>query len=248
MSGWRRFAFALLMVALTGVFIGLGVWQWNRLAEKEALIATVTERLDDPPVLLPPPDAWGALDPADYDYLPVQVTGRFVADVSVLVFTSLANARGERSGPGYWVMTPFALEGGGTVLLNRGFIPQAASADLAAFEPMNPAAAPLTIAGIARAPERAGGFTPAPDRTNGIDWVRDPPRLAVLAGDLPQPLLPLYVDLPAGGPGTLPQGGETVVDFPNNHLGYALTWFGFALLTPIMLFFWLWRQRPSRSA
>jgi surfeit locus 1 family protein len=29
-------------------------------------------------------------------------------------------------------------------------------------------------------------------------------------------------------PGGLPQGGETVVDFPNNHLGYAITWFGLA--------------------
>jgi surfeit locus 1 family protein len=26
----------------------------------------------------------------------------------------------------------------------------------------------------------------------------------------------------------LPQGGETVVDFPNNHLQYAITWFGLA--------------------
>ncbi|HTN61521.1 MAG TPA: SURF1 family cytochrome oxidase biogenesis protein [Devosia sp.] len=44
-------------------------------------------------------------------------------------------------------------------------------------------------------------------------------------------------------PGVLPQGGETIVAFPNNHFGYALTWFGFAIITPIMLGFWLWRQR-----
>jgi surfeit locus 1 family protein len=30
-------------------------------------------------------------------------------------------------------------------------------------------------------------------------------------------------------PNGLPQGGETIIDFPNNHLGYALTWFGLAL-------------------
>ena len=45
--------------------------------------------------------------------------------------------------------------------------------------------------------------------------------------------------------GSLPQGGETVVEFPNNHLGYAITWFGFAVLTPVLLAFWIGRQlRP----
>ena len=37
--------------------------------------------------------------------------------------------------------------------------------------------------------------------------------------------------------------GETVVEFPNNHLGYAYTWYGFAVVAVVMLGFWLWRQR-----
>ena len=49
-------------------------------------------------------------------------------------------------------------------------------------------------------------------------------------------------------PGTLPQGGETVVEFPNNHLGYAITWFGFALIAPILLVFWLRRTRRPRPS
>ena len=57
------------------------------------------------------------------------------------------------------------------------------------------------------------------------------------------PYLPITVDLPAGPPGALPQGGGTVVEFPNNHLGYAITWFGFALLVPPLLWFWARRQR-----
>jgi surfeit locus 1 family protein len=56
------------------------------------------------------------------------------------------------------------------------------------------------------------------------------------------PFAPFYVDLPAGAPGQLPQGGETVVSFPNNHFGYALTWYGFAIVALVMLVFWLWRQ------
>jgi surfeit locus 1 family protein len=94
--------------------------------------------------------------------------------------------------------------------------------------------------------DTAGPFTPAADRAHHIDWVRDPARLAALDG-LGDPVLPLTIDLPAGPPGALPQGGETTVDFPNNHLGYAITWFGFALITPALLGFWMWRQLRPKS-
>ena len=49
---------------------------------------------------------------------------------------------------------------------------------------------------------------------------------------LSDPVLGLTIDAPAGSAGALPQGGETTVEFPNNHFGYALTWFGFAITTP----------------
>ena len=61
------------------------------------------------------------------------------------------------------------------------------------------------------------------------------------------PVFPFTVDAPAGEAGALPQGGETVIEFPNNHLGYAFTWFGFALLTPALLAYWVFRQlRPVK--
>jgi surfeit locus 1 family protein len=80
-----------------------------------------------------------------------------------------------------------------------------------------------------------------------MEWVRDVMRLSDLAPGLPAPIAPVYLDLPAGPPGQLPQGGETIINIFNNHLGYALTWFGFAILTPILLVFWLRRQRPGRT-
>ena len=91
-------------------------------------------------------------------------------------------------------------------------------------------------------------FTPGPDKTGRIEWVRDPARLASLAG-VSGTVLGMTIDAPATAPGALPQGGETTVDFPNNHFGYALTWFGFAILTPCLLAFWVWRQlRPAPKA
>ena len=76
-----------------------------------------------------------------------------------------------------------------------------------------------------------------------LTYYRDPPiaREKRLARAL-APIAPFYVDLPAGAPGDLPQAGETVITFPNNHFGYALTWYGFAVVAVVMLGFWLWRQ------
>ncbi len=234
--------FILVMLALTGVFAWLGVWQLQRLAEKEALIAQVSRQLTQPPVALPAAGQWGTADADSFAWRPVTTTGHYVEGGTVFVFTSLSEARGRYGGPGYWVMAPFAPAGGGTVFINRGFVPQEA---LDGMRAAPPPAGPQTVTGIALAPQAAGLFTPAPDTANRIDWVRDPARLAALAG-IAGPVFGLTLDAPAGEAGALPQGGETVVTFSNKHLGYALTWFGFALLTPGLLAFWIWRQlRPA---
>ena len=240
--GWSFWAFIVLMLGLMGLFIGLGTWQVQRLDEKERLIGSVASRFELPPVALPPVAEWPAFDSEAWAYRPVKLTGSYLPEETVLVFTSLGDANGPLSGPGYWVMTPLEVSGeNGVVFINRGFVPQEQGQ---AFVSGGAAeVGEVTLTGIARSPEAASSFTPQPDIARRIDWVRDPARLAALVGPLPGPVAPIYVDLPAGPPGALPQGGETVVSFPNNHLGYAITWFGFALLVPPLLWFWVRRQR-----
>ncbi|MBI4922847.1 MAG: SURF1 family protein [Devosia nanyangense] len=239
--GLGFWSFVVLMLGLTGLWIGLGVWQLDRLTEKEALVAEVAARLERPPFELPPAEQWGGLDLETYGFHPLTATGRYLSDKTVLVFTSLTEPRGKFSGPGYWVMTPLET-GGGIVFVNRGFIPQSSAAAFGSGQ-SGPQGV-QTVTGVALAPEATGPFTPGPDNANHIEWVRDPVRLAAMA-DVPGPVLGLTIDAPAGELGALPQGGETVVEFPNNHFGYALTWFGFALLTPALLGFWVWRQLKS---
>lgn len=234
-------AFAIIMLALTALFVTLGVWQLQRLAEKETLIARVADRMSLSPVPFPPAAQWAAIDALDYDYLPLSVEGSFEPDATVLVFTSLGEPVGQYGGTGYWMMTPFKPTSGGTVFVNRGFVPD----DQLDAVPAPPTGN-VTIAGVGRRPEIVNAFTPAADLAKRIEWVRDPERLAqFLPGDAGQ-IAPITLDLPAAGRGVLPQGGETVVAFPNNHLGYAITWFGFALITPIMLVIWLRRQRVPK--
>ncbi|KKB11180.1 hypothetical protein VE25_14210 [Devosia geojensis] len=231
------------MLALTGAFVFLGTWQMQRLAEKEALIAAVEARTGLPPAPPPPAAEWPALDPSTIEFTPLALSGRFSPDPPIRVFTSLAasTARGELSGPGYWIVAPFVLDGGGAVFVNRGFVPQ----DQATAVPPAPEG-PQTLTGLARAPEGPSLFTPAANAADRIEWVRDPERLAALVDPALAPFAPFTLDQAAGPVGTLPQGGETVVEFPNNHLGYAITWFGFAVITPVLLGFWIWRQRTQR--
>jgi surfeit locus 1 family protein len=243
---WWNAAFVVLMLCLMVLFTLPGLWQWQRLGEKEALIATVESRTARSPSPLPAVLDWPSLDAEFYNYRPLIVTGRYLPGETILVFTSLASPRGAHSGPGYWVMTPLALEEGGTLFINRGFVPQQSGPAYAGGGAVPPGV--VTLTGIGRVSEEAGSFTPGADAGARIDWVRDIERLARLVDAALAPFAPLYLDLPAGDAGALPQGGETVVEFPNNHLGYAMTWFGFALLTPILLAFWLFRRRPPTAS
>ena len=239
--GWRFWAFIGFMLALMALFIALGTWQVERLGEKERLIADVAARANLPPEAVPAAGEWAALDPDAVDFRAVTLAGRYVPSGTVLVFTSLSEQHGAFSGPGYWVLTPFELEAGGTVFVNRGFIRDSDASAFASGQGVT--AEPTTLTGTLRRAEAIGAFTPATDMAKRVEWVRNPARLATLAGDLPQPVAPFYVDLPAGAPRSLPQGGETVMEFPNNHLGYAATWYGFAVLVPFLLWFWVRRQR-----
>lgn len=237
--------FIALMLCLMVLFATLGIWQVERLGEKERLIAAVAERMNLPPAELPPTTQWATLDTDGWNYRPVQLTGTWLPARTVLVFTSIASETGKYSGPGYWVMTPLQLTEGGTVFVNRGFVPQESAEAFAAGGTID--AGLVSLVGMARVSEEVGSFTPQPDAGRRIEWVRNTTRLAAMAGAVPSPVAPVYVDLPALGQGSLPQGGETVVEFPNNHLGYAITWFGFAILVPFLLLFWILRQRRGEA-
>ncbi len=242
--GFGFWSFIVFMLALTALWVVLGVWQLERLAWKEGLIAQVTARFTQPPTPLPPAAQWPGLDLDSYDFRPVSISGQYVPDKIVPVFIGLTDAKGQYDGPGYWLMAPFAPDSGGTVWIDLGFVPQDKLPDYGGDKSVPQG--PQTITGVATLSEDPGMFTPPPDDKNHIEWVRSPARLSAMAGLTDAPLN-LVIDLPAGAPGALPQGGETTIDFPNNHLGYAYTWFGFAIITPALLAAWVWRQVKPKA-
>ncbi len=117
--------FALLTLAAFVVLIGLGAWQLQRLAWKEALIAAATERPELAPVPAPGPDAWPNFSFDDWNYRRVSLTGTF-GPGEAYAWTNLSEPQGGlQRGTGYFVVAPFTTSDGWTVFVNRGFVPDA---------------------------------------------------------------------------------------------------------------------------
>jgi surfeit locus 1 family protein len=223
---------SLIGVAL---LVALGVWQLRRLAWKEALIAAVEARAHMAPVALPAPASWSALDPADYEYRRVEATGVYDYSHQEFVFTSMEEPRGRYGGVGYLVMTPLRLADGGVVIVNRGFVPE----EMKAQADTGPQGE-THVVGLMRASERRNLFTPADEPERGVFFTRDADGLAK-AMQL-GPHAPFTLDAEAG-PDPLPEGGETRLTFPNNHLSYAFTWFGMAAALAGVFGVWAFGRR-----
>lgn len=194
------------------------------------------------PVPAPAKAEWPSLDVERWSYRRVAVRGAFDAAREARVYAVLSDQKGRYGGPGYWLMTPFALDGGGTVVVNRGFTPD-----------RGPPAAPppsgeATVAGTLREPEERNAFTPADDPGQRLYFARDPAAIAAGAGLAD--VAPFTIDADAAPePGALPQGGETRVTFPNRHLEYALTWYGLAgALVAVFLAFVVRTRSEGRRA
>jgi surfeit locus 1 family protein len=210
----------LVLFGIAGL-IALGVWQIERRAWKVALIDRVEQRLSAVPESMPAPASWPAINATDDEYRRVAITGRFLHDRETLV-----KAVTDQGG-GFWVLTPLETADGNVVLVNRGFVPPERR-DRATRRDGN-SAAPASITGLLRLTEPKGGFLRNNDPAGNRWYSRDVEAIAAARG-LPR-VAPFFIDADAApNPGGYPQGGLTVVKFHNNHLVYALTWFGLAIL------------------
>jgi surfeit locus 1 family protein len=238
---------AVTALACFILFVSLGLWQLERRAWKEALIAQIDARANASPTPLPNAADWPLLAPQDYEYRHVALSGTFEHGKEALVFRTAPNDKGGTQGPGYLVLTPLRLASGAYVIVNRGFVP------LDLKDPQKRAAGQVEgevqITGLMRPPEPRNLFTPADNPDKGQYFTRDPVLIAQhFALGRAAPFSIDADDLPVHG--GWPRGGATVTAIPNNHLSYALTWFGLAaaLVGFCAIFFWrMLRGRPKAS-
>jgi len=243
----RRGLFVPALFTIVGLvlLIGLGVWQLERKAWKEGLVDQITRRMNTAPVPLPPPDRWSSLDAAHDEFTRVTFPAVFENDREALVFAGASAFRPDTSGPGYWVFTPARLADGARVAVNRGFVSEANK------DPATRAAGlikdSVDIIGVLRWPERAGIFTPAGEPARNLWFARD--QIAIAAAKGWGNVAPFYVEQEAPAPpGGLPQPGKITVNLPNNHLQYAITWFGLAVvLAAVFISFVRSRRREPKA-
>jgi len=223
----RRTLF-LLIVGLGGaaILIWLGVWQIQRLAWKEAIIADINTRIAAAPVDLP------ASVNRDLDaYLPVTVSGTFEqGEVHVLVSQ-------KDVGAGYRIITPFVLEDGRRIMVDRGFA-VASAKDAARSD------GPAIVTGNLQWPQETDSFTPEADLKGNIWFARDVPAMARTLGTQPVLLVARSSKPPAAGISPLPVDTARI---PNDHLQYAITWFSLAAIWLGMSLFFLRRRRAPKT-
>lgn len=266
-----RTALWLWGIALTlalALFVSLGSWQVRRLAWKLDLIERVETRIHADPVTAPPPEQWASVSTARDEYRHVRLRGRFLHDREALVQAASVLGSGfwvltpmqteggaivmvnrgfifpaERAPRQRASPAPEGLvevvglmrmpePGGGFLRSNRPEDDRWYSRDVLAigqargwqagqlapyFIDMTQAAEPLASLSAPLSP--VPRWEPPPASTGEvavIRWAEQRPRL-------------------------VPMPGLTVVSFTNNHLMYAITWFGLALM--VVLAAWLlWRD------
>lgn len=217
----RRMIIPLLIGLLGGaILISLGLWQVQRLAWKQSVLAEIDARIADAPIPLP-----AAPDPEADRYLPVTATGRFTGEhLDVLVSR-------KQIGPGVRVVEVFETTDARRILVDRGFLRQDA-------RNAPRVSGPASVEGNLHWPDEVDSYTPTPDATTGLWFARD---VAAMAEALNTEATFIVARRPTGGeiePMPVDSSG-----IPNDHMNYAITWFSLAAVWLGMTAYLLWRIR-----
>ena len=215
-----------LIFGLAGaaVLVALGVWQVQRLAWKQDVLARIEARIAAPPAPLPADP-----DPQRDRYRPVRVAGAVDgAPLRVLVSR-------KEIGAGYRIIAPLRTEGGRRVMVDLGFIPTDA-------DPADIDGRRIAVAGNLHWPDEVDGFTPDPDPEAGLWFAREVPVLADRLDTAPVLVVARRVSPPVDRIEPMP---VSTAGIPNDHLGYAVTWFSLAVVWLAMAGALAWRGRQG---
>lgn len=243
----RTSAFAIFTLALTALCVGLGVWQLQRRAAKHALIAALSERVQAAPSPLPASVQWRALNAADDEFRRVTFTATYAKLPDAMVYSAGSAVREDAAGPGTWAFLPARLPDGRTVVVDAGFV-----ANTMQERPVQDRAAgklvtgePVRLTGYLRFPESPGLLTPAENRDKRLWFVRDHLAMAKTLGW--GEVAPFYIDLESPVPENgIPRPGPLSPHLRDEHMQYAITWFGLA--GALLIAFGVWargRRAPA---
>jgi len=227
---------ALGVVALSVAFVLLGRWQWHRHEAKVERRDQVAAAYDAAPVPLTDVLAGPATPlPAGRQWAPVRVTGSYDAARTLLV-----RNRPYDGEYGFEVLVPLRLSGGGTLVVDRGWIPFGESATALPVAPAPPGGTVELVVRL-RPGEPADGRRPPAGQLLRID-------LAEISAEVGGPVQQAYGVLaaeqprPADAPALLPRPDTGL----GPHLAYAYNWWGFAVAAYGLLGYYALREVQNR--
>nr|WP_210255499.1 SURF1 family protein [Rhizobium sp. SG741] len=230
---------ALILLAVLVILVGLGTWQVQRLHWKEGLLADIAARKDVPAVPLSAIEAMAASG-GDIEYRVVTTTGHYLNNKERDFLATYAEE------PGFHIYTPLQLDDGRFIFVNRGFVPSEAKEP--EMRKQGQLTGEQTVTGLARAKlvDRPSGM-PDNDPVKNIFFWRDLDAMASSVGLPKDKVLPFFIDADkTPNPQGLPIGGVTIIDLPNSHLQYAVTWYGLAVaLAAIVAISWWRKHHPD---
>lgn len=209
---------SLLFVSIFTLFMGLSLWQFQRAEQKTALMTAREQRGQDAPVRLD----GAAADVESLRYRRVEAEGEYDAAHQFLLDNQLHEGQ-----PGYQVLTPLRLAGGGAVLVNRGWLPLGADRNrLPEVNLVNPR---VRVTGVVDHFPRVGlklqgAEIPGPGWPARVQVAEPQP----LAERLGYPVLPYQVLLDPTAEQGYVRAFRAPSLAPEKNRGYALQWLLFA--------------------
>lgn len=208
---------ALLIALVMAVTIRLGFWQRDRAHQKEALQAQI-DRYEHAPA-----QAVGAqpLALAAIEYHRVRAVGRFMPEHVVYL-----DNRPYQDRPGFYVVMPLALAGGGYVLVNRGWLPR--NADVrTAMAPYSTPPGEVTIEGIARA-NASRAFELGQGGSAAHQRIRQNLDVAAFGRETGLALQPFVIEQTNDATDALVRDWPAPTTGVERNYGYMLQWWGMA--------------------
>ena len=201
-----------------GTTMALGTWQVQRLAWKTNLIAEIEAAKEGAPLTVIPNDAEELKTRA---FFPVALHGKWLGDTEFHI-----SPRFYKGTLGYFVISPFLLDNGRTVLVNRGWVP--ADKKELASRPETRIAGAATIHGLLRLGNERNYFTPASQPAKNLWFGRDTAQMAATA-NLKNIILAMVDMVGVQDIKNIPVPSDGTIRLNNDHLSYIFTWYGIAL-------------------
>jgi len=213
-----------LLFGLIGcaILIRLGMWQVDRLAWKEGVLAEIETRLAADPTPVP----LAAIEDDD-EYRRVTLAGTPTGEELHVL------ASGTGAGTGYRVISKFLLENGQPILVDLGLLPLDAK-DAA------PSTQFMQLTGTLLWPDDQNSSTPEPDLGGNIWFARNVDTMSALMNT--RPLMVVASTATPADP-RLTALPIATANIRNDHMQYAITWFLLAAAWAGMTGYLLWRIR-----